>query len=97
MTINLIINGQVDQYIPVGISAGTTEQVNFTVYRELSGQYLVTIGGIDGWFNVLSETQPTPPPSQPVTDGGLGGVGTTTLVVVGILLVAGMVFAFRST
>ena len=75
-------------------SDGSVKQCSRFHNQEL---FFATIGGLDAWFNVLSEAQPVPPPGQPVTGEGLGGGGTATIVVVGILLVAGMVYAFRLT
>ena len=95
LTVNLIINGHVEQSTQIGVSPGTAHPVNFTVYRENSGQYSITIGNATGWFNVLSETQRLD--GQPAAGDGLGTEGIIAITVIGIMLVAGMIVIFRST
>ena len=96
--IQLIINGEFEQRTGVGVSPGTAQSVRFTVYRANPGQYVVTIGEATGWFNVLSAPQLTaaPPPSpQPVASGELGTGGIIAIAVIGVVVVAGIVVAFR--
>jgi PKD repeat protein len=51
--VSLVINGQFEQGISVGVSPGTAYPVSFTVYKATPGTYQVTIGDAVGWFYIM--------------------------------------------
>ncbi len=52
-TVNLVINGYVEQSVGVGVSPGTAYPLSFTVYKATPGTYTVVIGDAVGWFYVM--------------------------------------------
>ena len=54
-TLNLLINGHLEQSVSVGVAPGTSKPVNFTVYKVEAGEYQVTIGDATATFYVMEE------------------------------------------
>ncbi len=84
-TVKLMINGQFEQSRDVGVSAGTAQPVDFTVYRPEPGTYQVDIGGATETFFVSAT-----PASTFVTSTGLDTGGIIAIVIIGCILAAGI-------
>jgi len=98
-TVDMMINGQFEQSVGVGVAPGTAQAINFTVYKIEPGEYQVTIGEATGTFYVMEESQPPPePPRQGLLAGGeLDTNGIIAIIVIGIILVGGVIAAFVFT
>ena len=89
-TIELLLNGQFEQSVAVGVSPGTSRQINLTVYRVEPGTYQVAIGEASGTFYVAAEAV-TPTPAGGLLAGGeLDTSGIIAIVCIGIILFAGI-------
>jgi hypothetical protein len=97
--VQLVINGEFEQNSGVrGVGPGGTLSLRFTVYRANPGQYIVTVGETTGWFNVLTQPQITMAPQpgpQPTDRGELGTTGIISIAVIGVVVLAGIVVAWR--
>ncbi len=97
-TLNLLINGYLEQSVGVGVAPGTSQPINFTVYKVQAGEYQVTIGDATGTFFVLGEAAPPKPPQPGLLVGGeLDQGGIIAIIVIGIILVGGIVVAVLFT
>jgi PKD repeat protein len=93
-TLNLLINGYLEQSVGVGVAPGTSQPINFTVYKVQAGEYQVTIGDAIGTFFVIEEAAPpTPKPGGLLVGGELDQGSIIAIVVIGIILVGGIVVA----
>jgi hypothetical protein len=88
-TVNLMINGEFEQSAQVGVSAHGGKSISFTVSRANPGVYSVYIEGASGWFTVLQAVAPSAP-----VEAGLGTGGLIAIVVIAIILIGGLTFAF---
>lgn len=96
-TLNLLINGNLEQSVGVGVAPGTAQPLNFTVYRVEAGEYQVTIGDATATFYVMEE-EAAPATTTPglLPDGGFGPLGTggiIAIIVIAVILVGGVVVA----
>ncbi len=94
-TVNLLINGQSEQSLGVGVSPGSASPVRFTVYKVEAGEYRVTIGDATGTFYVTEEAaaRASEPPGL-LPAGVFGELDTgaiIAIVVIGIILVGGVI------
>ncbi len=97
-TLNLLINGYLEQSVGVGVAPGTSQPINFTVYKVQAGEYQVTIGDATGTFFVMGEVEPPKPPQPGLLVGGeLDQGGIIAIIVIGIILVSGIVLAVLFT
>ena len=91
-SVNLYVNGRVEQSKTVGVSPGSTQNVLFTVTKGTPGTYNVMVEGQNGQFIVVSTS---------LFSGGLGGGmdsgGMIVIVLVLIALIAAVAFIMRST
>ena len=94
-TISLMINGQFEQSIRVGVSPGTAKPISFNVYKVEPGRYNIDIEGANGTFDVM-EQPPAPPPAQPAREE-LGTGTLIAIVVIGFALIVGIVVAILLT
>lgn len=100
MMLEVMINGELDQSQMVNVRAGSVQRVVFYTYRAAPGVYTVSIGNNSAQFRVLSppQQQQQPPPEAifvPVDEGpGTGGI--IALSILGLALIAGIVWAFRA-
>jgi hypothetical protein len=62
-TIELKINGEIEETKVVSIAAGTSKLVNFSVTRDTPGTYQVNLGGLSGEFVVASPVLPSALPA----------------------------------
>ncbi len=92
-TVELIIKGRFEQSQNVGVSPGTAQSVNFTVYKVEPGEYKVNIDGNTGTFYVM-EKAPAPQKPGLLVGGELDTGGIIAIVVIGIILVGGITTAF---
>ncbi len=98
-TVNLLINGQSEQSLGVGVSPGSASPVRFTVYKVEAGEYRVTIGDATGTFYVMEEAA-APQAARPFellptgVFGQLDTGGIIAIVVIGIILFGGAILAF---
>ena len=96
-TVNLLINGHLEQSAGVGVAPGTAKPLNFTVYKVEAGEYQVIIGDAIGTFYVMEE-EAAPAPKTPglLPDGAFGELdtgGIIAIIVIGVILVGGVVVA----
>lgn len=97
-TVELLINGDFEQSVGVGVSPGTGQMVSFTVYRIEPGEYQVNIGNASGTFYIIEE------PSKQTQSGGLlnlvGGLDTSgiiAIVCIGVIILGGIITIFLMT
>jgi parallel beta-helix repeat protein len=83
---DLIINGQYEQTVGVGVAPGTSQPISFTVYKVPAGEYQVTIGNATGTFYVVEEQQTSQLGSIPMDCGTL-----IALIVIGVLVIAALI------
>jgi PKD repeat protein len=98
-TMHLLINGYSEQSVGVGVSPGTAQPISFMVYKVDAGEYQVTIGDATGVFYVTAP-QWGAAPTVPEASGKSGGVDTGSMIafiVIGVVLVGGLIFAFLFT
>ncbi len=96
--VDLVINGQYEQSVNVGVAPGTTQPISFTVYKVTPGEYQVVIGDAIGTFHVMEEAAPPPPPRGGLLAGGeLDTTGIIFIIVIGVILVGGLVVAVLLT
>jgi hypothetical protein len=88
-TLNLLINDEFEQSTQVGVPAHASKSVSFTVSQTNPGIYSVYIEGASGWFTVLQAVEPSAP-----VEAGLGTGGLIGIVIIAIVLIAGITFAF---
>lgn len=65
--VTLTLNGKGEGSKQITLTGGTSEQVDFTIIRELGGNYTVNIGGLSGMFTIKGpepEEELKPPPSD---------------------------------
>ncbi|HEY78460.1 MAG TPA: PKD domain-containing protein [Dehalococcoidia bacterium] len=86
--VDLFINGQYEQTTGVGVSAGTSQPISFTVYKVEAGEYQVTIGNATGTFYVVEEQQPSQVGGIPMDSGTL-----IALIVIGVFVIAALIVA----
>ncbi len=90
----LLINGQFEQSAPVGMAPGTSQTIDFTVYKTQAREYQVTMGDATATFFVMEEA------AQPTQRAGLlaGGTldtgGIIAIIAIGVILVGGVVVIF---
>ncbi|MFC1933418.1 choice-of-anchor U domain-containing protein, partial [Chloroflexota bacterium] len=110
-TVYLNINGQVEQTRTVSVGPGSFERVRFTVVKSQAGMYPFSVNDMHGHFQVLAiviqsapESQPPVPPSSPAsptpttyTYGEFGTGGIIAIVIIGLILIVGIIVAFRMT
>ncbi len=89
-TVNLLINGETDQSIEVGVAPGTAQTVSFTVYRTEAREYQVQLLDAVGTFYVMEEEEQTAPSGYGPLDSG----GIIAIVVIGIILLGGLIVIF---
>ena len=96
--VRLLINGHLEQSVGVGVSPGTAQPVNFTVYKVEAGEYQVRILDATGTFYVMEEPeQPAAPTGGLLAGGGLENGGIIAIIVIGIIIVGGTVLALLFT
>jgi hypothetical protein len=89
-TLDLLINGDLEQSIRAGAPAHGSKSYSFIVKRAMPGNYNVYIGGISGWFSVTgAEVQAVPEEEEGLSTGII-----IAIIVLAIILIAGLVFAF---
>lgn len=88
-TLNLLINGELEQSTRVGIPAHGNKSFSFTVQRASPGVYSVYIEGASGWFTVSGLVAPSAP-----AEAGLGTGDVIAIVIIAIILIGGLTFAF---
>jgi hypothetical protein len=105
-SVDLIINGQNEQSVNVGVDPGVAQPISFTVYKVTPGEYEVVIGVAPGesqavigdaigTFHVMEEAAPPAPPKSGFLAGGvLDTTGIIAIVVIGIILVGGITAVF---
>jgi PKD repeat protein len=89
--IELVINGQAEQSIRVGVDPGTAQHITFTTSKSVPGTYEVFIEGQASAFNVLLRPQVT---SDTGTAGGLDTAAIIAIVVIGVIFLVGVIVAF---
>jgi hypothetical protein len=89
-TVYLLINGEREQQVDVGVAPGTSQPVNFTVYRIEGREYQIELLDALGTFYVMEEEEePAPTDYGPLDTGGIIAV-----VVIAIILIGGVVVVF---
>jgi len=88
-TLNLLINGELEQSTRVGIPAHGNKSFSFTVQRASPGAYSVDIAGASGWFAVSGVEVASAPEEEGLSTGDL-----IAFVIIAIVLIAGIAFAF---
>ncbi len=91
-TINLMINGQFEQSLNVGVAPGTAQSISFTVYKVQPAEYQADIEGAGGTFYVVEG--PTQPAERPMGSAPLDTGGMIAIIVIGVILVGGVVVVF---
>ncbi|HEY78459.1 MAG TPA: PKD domain-containing protein [Dehalococcoidia bacterium] len=86
--IQLLINGQYEQSAQVGVAAGTSQPISFTVYKVEAGEYQVVVGNAMGTFYVVEEQQPSQVGGIPMDSGTL-----IALIVIGVFVIAALIVA----
>ncbi|MBA7693785.1 hypothetical protein ES703_102374 [subsurface metagenome] len=94
--VDLVINGQAEQAIRVGVDPGGAQHIIFTTTKSAPGTYEVFIEGQTSAFTVLLRPQ-APPPAGAGAAGGLDTTGIIAIVVIGVLLIAGVIVVFVLT
>jgi PKD repeat protein len=89
--IELVINGQAEQAVRVGVDPGTAKHITFTTSKSVPGTYEVFIEGQASAFNVFLRPRVTT--SQGVA-GGLGTAAIIAIVVIAVIFLVGMVIVF---
>ncbi len=89
-TVDLMINGYVEQSRGVGVSPGTAYPVSFTVYEVPAGEYQVTIGDATGVFYVMEEAAAAPSGGI-LPAGELSSGSIVAIIVIGIIVIGGVV------
>ena len=71
-TAELKINDVIEVAREIDLAAGTSQQLRFSVYKDIPGTYTITLGKLTGNFEVIKPVQPivspptpTPPPPPP--------------------------------
>ncbi len=96
-TVNLMINGQFEQSVSVGVSPGTAQPVSFIVYKVEPGEYQVGVDGAVGTFYVVEEEPVAPQGGGLLAGGELDQGGIIAIIVIGVILVGGVVVAIILT
>ncbi|MCW4013266.1 MAG: PKD domain-containing protein, partial [Candidatus Bathyarchaeota archaeon] len=91
-SVALMINGQTEQTASVGVSPGTSQNLAFTVYKTVPGEYQVTIGNAVATFYIMDDGSTE---AQQTNDLGTGGI--IAIIVIAVLVVAGIVVVFMMT
>ena len=88
--VDLMINGQFEQSVGVGVAPGTAQPVSFTVYKVTAGEYQVQIGDSIGTFYVMEEPAPAPSGGGGILPvGELDTPAIIAIVAIGIIIVGG--------
>jgi hypothetical protein len=90
----LLINGQFEQSVPVGVAAGTGQTIAFTVYKTEAREYQVTIGDATGTFYIMQEATQQPQKAGLLAGGELDTGGIIAIVCIGVIIIAGIVLVF---
>jgi hypothetical protein len=88
--IELVINGQAEQSIRVGVDPGAAQHLTFTTSKTVPGTYEVYIEGQASAFNVLLR----PHVASTGTAGGLSTGAIIAIVVIAVIFLAGMIIVF---
>jgi len=64
-TAELKINDVIEVAREIDLAAGTSQQLRFSVYKDIPGTYTVTLGKSTGNFEVIKPVPPPPPPTPP--------------------------------
>ena len=97
-TVNLMVNGYLEQSVGVGVSPGTANPISFTVYRVEPREYQVTIGEAIATFYVMEEAEPSA-----LQHGGLiagdepGTNGVIAIICIAIIILGGITAIFLMT
>jgi hypothetical protein len=89
--IELVINGQAEQSIRVGVDPGAAQHITFTTSKTVPGTYEVYIEGQASAFNVLLRPHVT---SDTGTAGGLSTGAIIAIVVIAVIFLVGMIIVF---
>ena len=92
----LLVNGDLENQDGVGLAAGTSETLSFTLYRTTPGEYQVQILGQTATFYVMEEAeQSTQQRSRGLLAGGtLDTGGIIAIICIAVILVAGIILVF---
>jgi hypothetical protein len=88
--IELVINGQVEQSVRVGVDPGAAQHITFTTSKTVPGTYEVYIEGQASAFNVLLR----PHVASNDTAGGLSTGAIIAIVVIAVIFLVGMIIVF---
>ncbi len=64
-TAKLKINDVIEITREIDLAPGTSQQLRFSVYKDIPGTYTVTLGELTGNFEVIKPASPPPPPTPP--------------------------------
>ena len=86
----LLINGYLEQSVDVGVSPGTAQPINFTVYKTEAGEYQVQIMDATATFYVMEDTKQEASKGYGPLDTG----GIVAIVIIVVIIIAGVILAF---
>lgn len=95
-TVSLMVNGVAEQSQSIAVSGGACQQLTFSLSRTTPGLYEVAIDDMVGRFSVLGPGTITNTPA-PQQQSGLVTAGIIAIIAVMVVLIAGLIIAFRRT
>jgi hypothetical protein len=95
-TVSLMVNGVAEQSQYIAVSGGACQQLTFSLSRTTPGSYEVAIDDMVGQFSVLGPGTITNTPA-PQQQSGLVTAGIIAIIAVMVVLIAGLIIAFRRT
>lgn len=95
-TVSLMVNGVAEQSQSIAVSGGACQQLTFSLSRTTPGLYEVAIDDMVGRFSVLGPGTITNTPA-PQQQAGLVTAGIIAIIAVMVVLIAGLIIAFRRT
>jgi hypothetical protein len=92
-TVVLKIDGMVEGTKEITLNAGASEEVTFTMVKDVAGTYSVEVSGLSGSFVVEEQPEETAPPSETTTPAE-PGVNWPVIwgVMAGVLVVGVIIF-----
>jgi hypothetical protein len=91
-TVNLKLNGALEDTKELTLNAGASEKVSFTVKKSAAGTYSVDVNGLIGQFTVKEEAKASPTPAPVPQEGGINATTIIIILLVIAVIAGGVIF-----